>query len=355
MQVKMITGDHPGTAAAIARDLGILRPGDDGVISGTELADIPAVQFADRVAAASVFARVSPEQKLQLVEALQSRGQVVAMTGDGVNDAPALRKADIGIAMGDIGTEVAKEAADLVLTDDDFATIEAAIEEGRGVFDNLRKFIAWTLPTNMGEGFVIVVAILVGAQLPILPVQILWINMTTAVLLGLTLAFETKEPGIMRRPPVDPHRPLLDADLVIRIGVVSAVLVVGAWWLFQWELAGGAPLAQARTAAVNVFVVVQVVYLFFCRTLRGSSRRLGWFTNRWLLAGVVAQLLLQAAFTYLPLLNEVFGTAPLSAESWVRIGGVGVVAGVVVALDKRWRPPPRRWEGEAVESVVTAA
>ncbi len=227
-----------------------------------------------------MFARVSPEQKLRLVEALQSRGHVVAMTGDGVNDAPALRQADIGVAMGNGGTEVAKEAADMVLTDDDFATIEAAVEEGRGVFDNLTKFIVWTLPTNMGEGLVILVAILLGAALPILPVQILWINMTTAVALGLMLAFEPKEPGIMTRAPRDPHQPLLTVALVVRILLVSALLVGGSWWLFEWELANGASLAESRTAAVNLFVVVEAFYLFSCRSLTGPAWRIGLFSNR---------------------------------------------------------------------------
>ena len=191
---------------------------------------------------ATVFARVSPVQKLRLVEAFQSRGEIVAMTGDGVNDAPALRQADIGVAMGQGGTEVAKDAADMVLTDDDFATIEAAVEEGRGVFDNLTKFIVWTLPTNMAEGLVILAAILLGAALPILPTQILWINMTTAVALGLMLAFEPKEPGIMARPPRDPRRPLLTGTLLWRILLVSALLVAGSWWLFEWEKANGATL-----------------------------------------------------------------------------------------------------------------
>ena len=196
IDVKMITGDHVGTARAVAEQVGVIgAERDGGVVTGAELARLDDDAYAATVERAGVFARVSPEQKLRLVEALQGRGHVVAMTGDGVNDAPALRQADIGIAMGRAGTEVAKEAADMVLTDDDFATIEGAVEEGRGVFDNLTKFIVWTLPTNMGEGLVILVAILFGTVLPILPVQILWINMTTAVALGLMLAFEPKEPG----------------------------------------------------------------------------------------------------------------------------------------------------------------
>ena len=208
--VKMITGDHAGTATAVAESVGVLGPDDRGaVLTGSELARLPDADLAERVDSTSVFARVSPEQKLRLVEALQAHHHVVAMTGDGVNDAPALRQADIGVAMGHGGTEVAKEASDMVLTDDDFATIEAAVEEGRGVFDNLTKFIVWTLPTNMAEGLVVLAAILFGATLPILPVQILWINMTTAVALGLMLAFEPKEAGIMTRPPRDPHAPLL--------------------------------------------------------------------------------------------------------------------------------------------------
>ena len=262
-----------------------------------------------------MFARVSPEQKLRLVEALQARGHVVAMTGDGVNDAPALRQADIGVAMGESGTEVAKDAADMVLTDDDFATIEAAVEEGRGVFDNLTKFIVWTLPTNMGEGLVILAAILLGAALPILPTQILWINMTTAVALGLMLAFEPKEPGIMTRPPRDPDQPLLTRALMVRILLVSTLLVAGSWWLFEWELANGASLAEARTAALNLFVVVEAFYLFSCRSLTRSVWRIGLFTNRWIIVGVTVQAIGQLAITYLPVMNTAVRAPPPSAAA----------------------------------------
>ncbi|HEX9832508.1 MAG TPA: HAD-IC family P-type ATPase, partial [Mycobacterium sp.] len=290
--VKMITGDHAGTASAIAGAVGVLddgKPRDGAVLTGAQLAELPTDEFPDAVERASVFARVSPEQKLRLVEALQERGHVVAMTGDGVNDAPALRQASIGVAMGRSGTEVAKDAADMVLTDDDFATIEAAVEEGRGVFDNLTKFIVWTLPTNTGEGFVILTAIILGTALPILPVQILWINMTTAVALGLMLAFEPKEAGIMQRPPREPGRPLLTGALLMRIVLVSAMLVGGTWWLFEWERSTGANLTEARTAALNLFVAVEAFYLFSCRSLTRSAWHLGQFTNRWIVGGVVAQ------------------------------------------------------------------
>ncbi|MDO9450448.1 MAG: HAD-IC family P-type ATPase, partial [Rugosibacter sp.] len=220
IRVKMITGDHAGTARAIARQIGIASADDAPVLTGRELAGLSAAELAARVGEVDVFARVEPEQKLRLVRALQDNGEVVAMTGDGVNDAPALKAADIGIAMGEGGTEVAKEAAAMVLTDDNFATIEAAVEEGRGLYDNLVKFITWTLPTNLGEGLVILAAVLAGVTLPITPLQILWINMTTAVLLGLPLAFEPAERGIMRRPPRAPGESILRRRLVTRVLLV---------------------------------------------------------------------------------------------------------------------------------------
>ncbi len=225
----------------------------------------------------------------------------------------------------------------MVLTDDDFATIEAAVEEGRGVFDNLTKFIVWTLPTNMGEGFVILVAILLGATLPIVPVQILWINMTTAVALGLMLAFEPREREIMQRPPRDPRQQLLTGALIARIGLVSALLVGGSWWLFEWELANGASVAEARTAAVNVFVVVEAFYLFSCRSLTHSMWKVGVFSNRWILGGVAVQTAGQLALTYVPVMNSMFHTAPIGGDAWLRIFAIGLAASAVVAVDKRLR------------------
>ena len=337
IQVKMITGDHVATASAIARKIGLESHSDDEhfALNGHDLSELPDSQLADAAKSTTVFARVTPEQKLRLVRALQSKGHVVAMTGDGVNDAPALKQADIGIAMGMGGTEVAKEAADMLLTDDNFATIEAAVEEGRTVFDNLVKFITWTLPTNVGEGLVILVAVFFGLTLPITPVQILWINMTTALLLGLMLAFEEKEPGIMSRPPRRPNMPILTTEINIRIGIVSTILLLGAFGLFEWALQQGKSLETARTIAVNMFVFGELFYLFNCRSLRYSIFQLGVFSNRWLLFGVATMTLLQLFFTYSPLMNTLFHTAPLDLIEWGMILASALVIYLAVDIDKR--------------------
>ena len=338
IRVKMITGDHAVTALAIARQIGL----DAGrALTGRELAGLDDTALAEVAHAVDVFARVEPEQKLRLVRALQGRGNVVAMTGDGVNDAPALKQADIGVAMGLGGTEVAKGAAAMVLTDDNFASIEAAVEEGRGVWDNLVKFITWTLPTNFGEGLVIVAAILAGATLPITPLQILWINMTTAVLLGLPLAFEPIEKGIMRRPPRRLDQPVLDAALIRRIVLVSFLLLAGAFGLFLRELAQGHSLAEARTVAVNVFVMVEAAYLFNCRSLTRGFWKQGLFSNLWLWAGVGSMMLLQLAMTYLPVMNQLFGTAPIGVAEWLEITLVALFSSSVIALEK-WLSNARR-------------
>ena len=333
IRVKMITGDHPETALAIARQMGIAGPGA-GALTGRDLARLEDAALADAARSVDVFARVEPEQKLRLVRALQENGEVVAMTGDGVNDAPALKQADIGIAMGLGGTEVAKEAAAMVLTDDNFASIEAAVEEGRGIYDNLVKFITWTIPTNAGEGLVIVAAVLAGVTLPITPLQILWINMTTAVLLGLTLAFEPAERGIMRRPPRPPAAPILDRVLVGRIVLVGVLLLAGSFGLFLLELERGRSLAEARTVAANVFVLVELVYLFNCRSLTRSLFAVGPFGNPWVWLGAGVMLALQLAFTYLPLFNTLFGTAPIDALAWLGIAAFALACGLVVGLEK---------------------
>ena len=336
ISVKMITGDHPRTAAAIAREAGIGSP--DGplppVMTGAQLSSTPDEELRGLVETVDVFARVSADQKLRIVEALQAHQHIVAMTGDGINDAPALKQADIGIAMGYGGTEVAKEAAAMVLADDNFATIEAAVEEGRSIYDNLVKFITWTLPTNVGEGAVILAAIAAGTALPITPVQILWINMTTAVALGLMLAFEPAEPGIMTRPPRAPTQPLLTRTLVWRIVFVGALVLVGAFGLFELALDAGYSLDEARTVAVNAFVAMLIGYLFNCRSLESSVLSVGLFTNRLLLLGVVIMIALQLVVTYVPFMQVAFSTAALPAEAWLPVIGLGIAVFSLVGLEK---------------------
>lgn len=222
----------------------------------------------------------------------------------------------------------------MVLTDDNFASIQAAVEEGRCVFDNLTKFIVWTLPTNLGEGLVIMLAILAGVTLPVLPVQILWINMTTAVLLGLMLAFEPKEPGIMHRPPRNPKTPILTPELVWRIFIVGGILLLGAFGLFEWELIRGASVEEARTVAVNVFVMVELFYLFNCRLLTKSMFQVGFFANPWVFLGVSVMTALQLLYTYLPSMNWMFHSAPISIEAWGRILAVSFIAYSVVGAEK---------------------
>ena len=338
IEVKMITGDHQGTAMAIAKQMGLTPQGrEQKVLSGQEIERLSDTELTKCVKDVEVFARVAPEQKLRLVDALQANGQIVAMTGDGVNDAPALKQADIGIAMGNMGTEVAKEAADMVLIDDNFSSIEAAVQEGRSVFDNLIKFITWTLPTNIGEGLVIFVAVMAGVTLPILPVQILWINMTTAVLLGLMLAFEGKEPGLMSRAPRDPQMPILTGTLIFRIGLVGVLLLIGSFGLFQWELSQGKALEIARTAAVNMFVFGEIFYVFNCRSLESSLWQIGWFSNRWLLIGVMMMIGLQLFFTYGTWMNRTFQSAPLNQTEWILILGWGLIIYGIVGFEKTCR------------------
>jgi cation-transporting ATPase F len=336
IRVKMITGDHPGTAVAIARQLGILRDGP-GALTGRELATLDDEALRKVVVEVDVFARVEPEQKLRLVRALQASGEVVAMTGDGVNDAPALKQADIGVAMGQGGTEVAKEAAAMVLTDDNFATIEAAVEEGRGIYDNLVKFIAWTIPTNASEGLVILAAVFAGTELPITPLQILWINMTTAILLGMMLAFEPVEHGIMQRPPRPPGAPVLDWGLVQRILLLSMLMLAGVFGLFELALHRGQSVAEARTIATNVFVMVEIFYLFNCRSLTRPFWSISPLSNPWVWVGSGAMLSLQLAFTYMPALNRIFQTAPIGLQEWLSIGAFAAMCAIFVEAEKCWR------------------
>lgn len=340
VRVKMITGDHVGTAKAIAGQLGLQgETGADRILrglTGEEIESLDDAALLDCIEDVPVFARATPAQKLRLVEALQSKGHVVAMTGDGVNDAPALRQADIGVAMGITGTEVAKEASDMILTDDNFASIEAAVEEGRGIYDNLIKFIVWTLPTNLAEAGVILVAAFLGLQLPITPLQILWINMTTAILLGATLAFEAKEPGLMLRPPRSSAAPILSRPLIWRTLWVGGILLLATYAVFEFKKVLGVETASARTAAVNVIVIGEIFYLFGCRSLRLSMFDLGVFSNLWLLGGVAVMLSLQFAFTYTGVMNVLFETEPITWRAWGLAIGTGLLVYAFASVDK-WR------------------
>ena len=347
VRVKMITGDHALTAAVIGAQLGL----GDGlcatgqackVLTGADMAAMTDAQLQAQAQDTAVFARVSPDQKLRLVTALQARGEVVAMTGDGVNDAPALKQADIGVAMGLGGAEAAKEASDMVLTDDNFATIRDAVEEGRGVYDNLLKFIVWTLPTNLGEGLIILVAVMLGVSLPMLPVQILWINMTTAGCLGLALAFEPKEPRLMDRRPRRADRQILDRELLLRIALVGALLLLAAFGLYKWELAASGDEARARTVAVNVFVMVEAFYLLNCRSFTLSPMALGLGGNPWVLGGCALMMVLQACFTYVPVMNVMFHSAPVGLDSWIKVLAVGLAAFAVVEAEKKIQAGLRR-------------
>ncbi len=332
--VKMITGDHLETACAIGARFG-LRP--DNALTGVEIERMDAAELRNAVNKADIFARASPEHKLVLVQALQSNGEVVAMTGDGVNDAPALKRADVGVAMGRKGTEAAKEAAEMVLADDNFASIDAAVEEGRTVYDNLKKAIVFILPTNGGEAMVIVAAILLGLTLPITPVQILWVNMVTAVTLSLAIAFEAPESNVMDRPPRDASAPLLDAFLLWRILFVSLLMVVGALGFFLWEQSRGASIETARTVAVNALVMGEIFYLFNCRHLLASSCGLrGFVDSRPILIAIASVVSLQALFTYASPFQQMFGTTSIDAATWGRILLFGALLFCVVEAEKMW-------------------
>jgi cation-transporting ATPase F len=335
ISVKMITGDHALTATTIAGMIGIDGAGAaPRVLTGADMATITDADLPGVAERTAIFARMTAEQKLRLVRALQARGHVVAMTGDGVNDSPALRQADIGVAMGASGTEVAKEAADMVLADDNFASIEASVEEGRCVFDNLVKFIVMTLPTNGGEALVILASVAFGEALPILPVQALYINMATSLLLDIPLVFEPRDAGIMDRPPRDPGKPLLTFELVMRTGLVSLLLCAGATGMFQWELARGAGIAAARTCAVSVVVVGESFYLLACRSLARPFWAPGVFSNPWIWAGLALMTAVQVAYAHVPVLNRLFHSAPLSAGTWGRVILCGIVIWLAVELEK---------------------
>jgi magnesium-transporting ATPase (P-type) len=338
IRVKMITGDHAVTAAAIARAMGLTVSGGRA-LTGAEVEAMSEDELRGAVREVDVFARASPEHKLRLVEAMQANGEVAAMTGDGVNDAPALKRADVGVAMGHKGTEAAKEAAEMVLADDNFASIAAAVEEGRTVYDNLRKAVVYVLPTSVGQAAMVLIAVLAGMTLPITPVQILWVNMVTAVTLSLAIAFERPEPGLMARPPRDPKEPLVNGFMLWRIAFVAVLLVTTSFGMFLWELGRGMELEFARTAAVNTLVMGQIVYLFNCRRLTGSVlSRDGFFGNTIALKAITVLVVLQLAMTHLPFKQALFGTDHLDPETWLRVVLAGLVVFLAVEAEKvLWR------------------
>lgn len=346
IKVKMVTGDHPATAQAIGRDLGLLTATQE-VVSGEQLSRLESNQWQEIALKNNVFARVSPEHKLKLVIALQEQGHVVAMTGDGVNDAPALKRADVGIAMGIKGTAVAREASDMILADDNFASIEAAVEEGRRVYDNLVKSLAFTLPTSLGQAFIILIAILFfpihGEAFlhPMRPVQILWVNLVVAVALALPLAFEIQEQDIMKRLPRKKTSPVLSGFILFRTITISLLMALGTIGLFLWEyrleISKGSmvemAISEAQTMAVTAMMLFQVFYLFHCRSFKLSVFRINFFSNPHLLIGVGFVLLAQVAFVYVPIMNRFFYSSGLDPIAWLVSLGVSLTIFVFIILE----------------------
>jgi calcium-translocating P-type ATPase len=336
IRVKMITGDHAGTAAAIAAQIGLQNP--QHVLTGHDLDKFDDAQLALEATSVDVFARTSPEHKLRLVTALQANGLSVAMTGDGVNDAPALKRADAGIAMGLKGSEAAKEAADLVLADDNFASIAAAIREGRTVYDNLKKVISWMLPTNAGESMVIVIALLAGLLLPLSPVMILWVNMITAITLGLALAFEPTESGTMTRPPRRRDTPILSGELVWHVVLVGVLFIAAILAMFNYAQDRGYSLALSQTIAMNTLVVLKIFHLFFIRNIHGTS--LTWDAAKgtrvvWTVVGIITAA--QFAVTYVPAFQPVLGTEPVTFWDGMLIVAIGAAFFAIVETEKQIR------------------
>ncbi len=336
IRVKMITGDHAGTAAAIARQVGLRH--SDSVLTGADIEKMSDAELAAAVVDIDVFARTSPAHKLRLVTALQSNGLIVAMTGDGVNDAPALKRADAGIAMGQKGSEAAKEASELVLADDNFASIATAIREGRTVYDNIKKVISWTLPTNAGEAMTIIVALFLGMALPVTAVQILWINLITGITLGIALAFEPTEDDTMKRPPRSRNEPLLTAALIWHIILVSALFLAAVFGMYAYAIDKGHGPDLARTIALNTLVVLEIFHLFFIRNIYGTS--LTWKAvrgTRVVWTCVIAITLAQFAVTYVPPLQQVFGTQAVPLLDGILIVAVGAVFFAVIESEKQLR------------------
>ncbi len=331
----MITGDHPATARAIALRLGIVKDSQAAVLTGQDLSTLDDAALQERVAQVRVYARVDPAQKIRIVQALQAKGEIVAMTGDGVNDAPALKRADIGIAMGKGGTDVAREASSMVLLDDNFATIVAAVREGRRIYDNIRKFVRYAMTGNSGEIWTLALAPLLLLPIPLLPIHILWVNLVTDGLPGLALAAESAERGVMQRPPRAPAESLFAAGMwqhILGVGLLIGSLCLGVQ---AWALANGH--ASWQTMVFTVLTLSQMVHVLCIRSERDSLWQMGLMSNKPLLGAVALTFLLQMATIYVPLLNPVFKTQPLSLQELFICLGAAAVVGVVVELEKLWR------------------
>lgn len=342
IRVKMITGDHPQTAMSIGKMLGIGNT--DNAITGRELEVMDDRQLSDAAQKFDIFARTSPEDKFRLVQALQSKKEVVGMTGDGVNDAPALKQADVGIAMGIKGTEVTKEAADMVLTDDNFATIASAVREGRRVYDNLKKTILFIMPTNLAQGLLIIIALLAGNLIPLTPVLILWMNMATSATLSFGLAFEAGEKNIMNRPPRDPKLHVMDGFAIWRVVFVGSMIAVSAFVLEAWLQPRGYSPEFIRTVLLQTLVTAQWFYMLNCRVSDGFSLSKGLLANRgiWIVTAVL--LVLQLLIIYAPFMQMLFGTESLPFRYWVITFIIGFVMFLIVEVEK---PLTRRWRTEA--------
>jgi magnesium-transporting ATPase (P-type) len=340
----MVTGDHKLTGLAIARQLGIAREGD-AAVDGVELERMGEAELLDALERIAVFARVQPAQKLRIVEALQSRGEVVAMTGDGVNDAPALARADVGVAMGITGTDVAKSAAKIVITDDNFATIVGAVEQGRVVYANLKKVILYLFATSIDEVALLLLALLAGYPLPLAAVQILWINIVTEGTLTINLVMDPPEGDEMRRDPVPRGEALLDRTMRWRIALMASTAVAVCLGWFVWRLGAGVPLDAVRTETFTMLAVCQWFNVLNCQSAWRSALRLGVLRNRWLLGGLLLSVALQGLVIYAPPMNALFHTVPLPLADLLPIVGCASAVLWVEELRKRvaggWRRSDR--------------
>ncbi|WP_214878315.1 cation-transporting P-type ATPase [Exiguobacterium sp. ERU653] len=331
IRIKMITGDHKDTAVAIAKELGMEV---EGALEGRELTDMSDEEIKEASVHNDVFARTSPNDKLRLVKGLQENGLITSMTGDGVNDAPALKRADIGVAMGIKGTEVAKEASQMVLVDDNFKTIYNAVREGRRVYDNLKKTILFLLPTNGGQALLVAMSILLGAAAPLSPVQILWVNMVVAITLSLAIAFEPLEESTMKRPPRPANVPLLSRYYIFRVTFVSILIGGGSLWINYMLGDFDYSTEKLQTITLNAIVMAQLFHLYNCRTELVPAFNRRFFDNK--IAFLVSGLLiaLQLFITYVPFMHTLFGTAPLTWEDWIYPVAFGAVVFVIVEIEK---------------------